>query len=266
MEEEIQNQQSKLLLIEDPICNISRIIKLDKPKKSYANNIFLRNIINKDILPNFYDYYYLLINGKLCIDGVLNWDKLEHLNTIKIYFPLKGGIIDIIIDCVINIGKFFLIILQFIQWFGKFVIWLGQALLWLFLIINPVNVLKDITKTVIAIANSIVLSPIVFIMNLMKVGTNKFFSGIFGSFWGWDNKAETSNDFQSKYFKNTQKKCYVQNEKVPFSVIIGTIFCPPIGVFMELGLSGWFHILLATLLTCAYYLPGLLYALLIIYS
>ena len=91
---------------------------------------------------------------------------------------------------------------------------------------------------------------------------------MFGSFWGWDNKAETSNDYKSKYYKGkgNQKKCYASDGKIPFSVLLGTIFCPPIGVFMELGLTGWFHILLATLLTFAYYVPGLLYALLVIYN
>ena len=33
------------------------------------------------------------------------------------------------------------------------------------------------------------------------------------------------------------------NRKIPFKIIIGTIICPPLGVFMEYGLSGWLILL-----------------------
>jgi len=52
---------------------------------------------------------------------------------------------------------------------------------------------------------------------------------------------------------------------VPTSIIISTIFLPPLGLFMELGLKGWFNILICALLTFFYYFPGLIYALIIIY-
>ena len=36
------------------------------------------------------------------------------------------------------------------------------------------------------------------------------------------------------------KKCYAKPDgKIPFNVIIGTIVCPPLGVFMEYGLTGF---------------------------
>ena len=35
------------------------------------------------------------------------------------------------------------------------------------------------------------------------------------------------------------------------------------GVFMDMGLSGWLNILICVLLTLLYYIPGLTYALLI---
>jgi uncharacterized membrane protein YqaE (UPF0057 family) len=53
---------------------------------------------------------------------------------------------------------------------------------------------------------------------------------------------------------------------VPFSIILGTIICPPIGVFMDVGLTGWFNIFICMLLTLMFYVPGLVYALLIIYA
>jgi uncharacterized membrane protein YqaE (UPF0057 family) len=40
-----------------------------------------------------------------------------------------------------------------------------------------------------------------------------------------------------------------------------TMLCPPLGLFLHLGLSGWFHILFCAVLTVKlYYFPGLLYA------
>jgi len=38
------------------------------------------------------------------------------------------------------------------------------------------------------------------------------------------------------------------------------------GVFMDMGTSGWLNIIICALLTLCFYLPGLCYALLIIYS
>ena len=87
---------------------------------------------------------------------------------------------------------------------------------------------------------------------------------------GWDNTPDENNpdDKNATYFKNdcTGKKCYkTPDGTVPFSVIIGTILCPPVGVFMEYGLSGWFNILIAGLLTLLFYFPGLIYALILLY-
>ncbi len=75
----------------------------------------------------------------------------------------------------------------------------------------------------------------------------------------------------SNYFKGINrkkgKKCYLTNDNtVPFSILLGTILCPPIGVFMNLGITGWFNILICGILTLLYYIPGLFYALLVIYA
>ena len=56
-----------------------------------------------------------------------------------------------------------------------------------------------------------------------------------------------------------------QQGKLPISVIITTIFLPPLGLFMELGFKGWLNIALCALLTLFYYFPGLIYALIILY-
>jgi uncharacterized membrane protein YqaE (UPF0057 family) len=90
-------------------------------------------------------------------------------------------------------------------------------------------------------------------------------------FWGWDMSGLNKNDKNSNYFKSYSRtkgqKTYLTNANtVPFSIILGTIICPPMGVFMDMGTSGWLNIIVCCLLTLLFYIPGLCYALLIIYS
>lgn len=62
-------------------------------------------------------------------------------------------------------------------------------------------------------------------------------------------------------------KCYVSGDTcgVPYTVLFATIVMPPLGVFMELGLKGWINIFICACLTLVFYLPGLLYALILLY-
>jgi uncharacterized membrane protein YqaE (UPF0057 family) len=56
-----------------------------------------------------------------------------------------------------------------------------------------------------------------------------------------------------------------QQGKLPISIIMSTIFLPPLGLFMELGFKGWLNIAICAVLTLFYYFPGLIYALIILY-
>ena len=90
-------------------------------------------------------------------------------------------------------------------------------------------------------------------------------------FWGWDMSNLTKNDKESIYFKNFDRikgrKSYLTTTNtIPFSIILGTILCPPMGVFMDMGITGWINIIICCLLTLLFYLPGLCYALMIIYA
>ena len=80
--------------------------------------------------------------------------------------------------------------------------------------------------------------------------------------------ANVNKCYGCKNFKLLKRnKCYLTNNgKVPFSILLGTILCPPLGVFMDLGATGWLNIVLCVILTFMFYIPGLLYALFIIYS
>jgi len=169
------------------------------------------------------------------------------------------------------IGKVFIFLIQLIIWFGKFLYWFIFFIGWLFSdLLNPVKLITDFWASIILILVTIFSTVMNLAMGIVAFITNTV-GGWMQGFWGWDQSNLTYNDRNSKYFKGIDrikgKKCYLTNNNtVPFSIILGTILCPPIGVFMDLGLTGWVNIFICALLTLLFYLPGLFYALLIIYS
>jgi uncharacterized membrane protein YqaE (UPF0057 family) len=116
---------------------------------------------------------------------------------------------------------------------------------------------------------------------IIRYIVNTLFGPLFGNIWGWDqdtynkegNQEDNSSIKKTKggLVENTcgsnERKCFRTEEgKIPFTVIIATIFMPPLGVFMEFGLSYWINIIICIMLTMFYYLPGLIYALLLIFN
>jgi len=156
-------------------------------------------------------------------------------------------------------------------WFAKFIIWFVQFILWLFIdLLNPLTLFTDFFNSLIALVLAICRLPFDILLALFQSIIN-IIGGWMQGFWGWDQSSLTERDKQSNYFKTINrikgKKCYLTNTNtIPFSVILGTILCPPVGVFMDMGVTGWLNILICILLTLLFYIPGLVYALLIIYS
>lgn len=169
------------------------------------------------------------------------------------------------------IGNVFKFLIQLLVWLGKFIYWFIFFIGWLFSdLLNPVKLISDFWGSIILIIVTIFSTIMNVLMGITAFITNTV-GGWMQGFWGWDQSNLTYNDKNSKYFKDIDrvkgKKCYLTNNNtVPFSIILGTILCPPIGVFMDMGLTGWFNIFICALLTLLFYLPGLFYALLIIYS
>jgi len=246
-----------------------------------------------------------LIHPDITIESILNKDNnynnenncnihnCKLIITIQCHLRIKGGfavpvvlvplvaivpdIVNVIvgifeiIPSILKIADVFMILLKFFEWLGKFILWFVQFLLWLFFdLLNPINFFTDFFNTLIVICYSIFNSVFTIFMSLMAFSVN-IMGGFIQGFWGWDQSSLTQNDKNSNYFKkinkNKGKKCYLTNRNtVPFSVVLGTILCPPIGVFMDMGITGWLNILICVLLTFLFYIPGLVYALLIIYS
>ena len=187
-----------------------------------------------------------------------------------IMFPINI-IFKVIIEPVMGIGDVFIFLLQLLIWFGKFIYWYIMFTIWVLTdLLNPIKLLADFWNSILLIIFTIINTLMNVIMGIAAFGINTV-GGWMQGFWGWDQSSLTYNDENSNYFQRINlskgKKCYVTNTNtVPFSIILGTIICPPLGVFMDLGISGWFNILICILLTLCFYIPGLMYALFVIYS
>jgi uncharacterized membrane protein YqaE (UPF0057 family) len=244
------------------------------------------NILYEKIKENISELSHL--NCKLLYNGQIIPNDDSHTldefgihedSTIEIIIPMVGGnVLGDILNAIIQIGEFFSFIPKLIIFIIKLFVWLIQLFLW-FLIdfCNPVNLSTDliggitkITRLIFAVASDV-------IFGLIKFGFNKILEPIFSGFWGWDNvlTSEEKKKIVKEQMGNTKpEKCddkgvkayKVPDGHIPFSVILGTILLPPMGLFMEFGLTNWINIVICGILTMMYYIPGLIYALVLIYS
>ena len=241
------------------------------------------NIDINDI--NDIDDYFIIYNGKLLQKnkGILNFinnnQNIKNININNLKFNNieiiarqrgGGGLLDIFTS-IIKIGDLFVMLGRGIEWLIKFTVWFLKFLMWLFIdLLNPLTLATEFFKSLMVIVITILRLPFDLLIALFAIFINTI-GGWMQGFWGWDQSRLTKSDKESNYFKeinrNKGTKYYLTNSNtVPFSVILGTILCPPMGVFMEMGTSGWINIIICALLTLTFYVPGLFYALLIIYS
>jgi uncharacterized membrane protein YqaE (UPF0057 family) len=260
------NKQTTYLPNIKNIKNNKTIIEwlINNNANSNANNNVNSNAIKNNII---------LINGHIILSNEKLNDIFAKLHTNRLYIELiskmKGGDLLDMFMSIIQIGKVFLTLLDFIMWFIKFVIWFCMFIIWILKFIFY-DLPFDFYNSLLVIIVTVFTFPKDIIAAIMAFSVNTI-GGWMQGFWGWDQSSLTYNDQNSNYFQRLNlskgKKCYITNTNtVPFSIILGTIICPPLGVFMDLGISGWFNILICILLTLCFYIPGLLYALFVIYS
>ena len=257
------------------------IIDLIKNKNISTIRELISYLQINDKYLSIFKNYFILYNNKL-ISNEIALETLFHdtnninstnstNNIIELIEKQKGGGFFDIFQSIIDIGKFFMKLGDFVVWFGKFIIWWITFVWWFFTdFLNPVNFVTDFFKSLMLIVITVCKIPFELIMASFKICIN-IIGGWMQGFWGWDMSSLTKADKNSPYFQSFdrtvgQKIYYTQQNTVPFSIILGTILCPPMGVFMDLGTTGWLNIIICCLLTLLFYLPGLCYALLIIYS
>ena len=153
----------------------------------------------------------------------------------------------------------------------EFIIYLIKVLVYLIKLAIDATSVDGIMGLVNFISGEIVLAPFKVFLALLKKFVNSLGDMTVKAIWGVDNadNGDNGDNSLSDDSENSclgDKKCYKTPEgTVPFSVVIATILCPPVGVFMEYGILGWFNILICALLTLMFYFPGLIYALILLY-
>ena len=217
------------------------------------------------------------INNKLIlfkpIENINTIGEILHLNNfstndiINIEWSgrLKGGIFMLIINLVIIIFKFIIFIPKFLIWIVEFIIYLIKILVYLIKLAIDATSADGILGLINYLSGEIVLAPVKVFFHILKNLSNKLGDMTVKAIWGVDNVGNADSD-EGENACMGDKKCYkTPDGTVPFSVVIATILCPPVGVFMEYGVLGWFNILVCALLTLAFYFPGLIYALILLY-
>jgi len=235
-----------------------------------------------------FNNYYIIYNNKLLSkythlnklinenyndrdSGNIKNNKNHNIIYLNVIERQNGGGLEGMFGAIIQIGDLFILLFKFCKWIVLFVFWFIKFLLWLFTdLLNPLNFCQEFFNSLMTIIIIICRLPIDIILGLMSTSVNTV-GGWMNGIWGWDQSSLTESDRKSNYFtkfnRSKDKKCYLTNTNtVPFSVILGTILCPPIGVFMDMGLTGWLNIIICILLTLLFYIPGLVYALLVIYA
>lgn len=218
-----------------------------------------------------------------------NFENDTQILEFDVFFRIKGGFFKEILNGIIYffdqilfnpilypilaIGK----LIELVFW--KIPIYLIQLLIWGFRfmawfiteVCSPQQLVDDFGTIITTLVFSIVTAVFDVIKFVIKKVVNTVGPTIFNGFWGWDQVQDSRFDKEeAAYFdpangRFTQKNYANADNKIPMSIIIGTVIFPPLGVFMEYGLSGWIQILIAGFLTLCFYFPGLIYALICLY-
>lgn len=240
----------------------------------------------------WHDYTYNELQNMRQNNLIIPHDKLgSNIERFYIIPKTNGGIFNKILDGIFSIlGKILgpiikpiraivntiLLIVKILLYVGAFILWMIRLHIWFFLVFLP-SLPADIMLMVKSLTYLIIDGIVGWVMVMARRVFNKFGDMTLKAMMtGADNIPDSSDDEKnSQFFNNSNEdgkdcgygtKCYKTSDgTIPFSVIIATILCPPVGVFMEYGVTGWFNIVICALLTLVFYFPGLIYALILLY-
>ena len=248
----------------------------------------------KNVLKDNIDSYsFIDFSSSKILDTNVIFENFNN-NIILINTKLRGGIgfgdimkkvlggilkvLDVILfePIILAIGpivKFIKFIPHAIIFTVKFLIWVIRFTIWFIVeIANPQIIINDFVGTIKMLTFSIINAMFILVSTLAKKFVNYFGFMVFNGFWGWDKVVMDEWDYKYSEYHNCKDKCKDMkcyrtrnNGEIPFSILLGTVICPPIGVFMEYGFTGWLNILVCIMLTFCFYFPGLIYALVVLY-
>lgn len=226
--------------------NIKSITGLINFISSKYNLQYQRDYFLKDRITNK-SYHSKYFNGT------------ETIETLEMIFKLSGGgFVDIImaplkiifqpiIEPIIAIGRAFILLLKILIWLIQFVIWLFRFIIWTLSVFIPA-LFTDLSGLIKLIIITVFDASIGVILKIIK--------------------RVLGDGIQEDKTSNPDYRCYGPKDDgtIPTTILISTILCPPLGTFMMFGVKGWLYILISALLSLVYYIPGLIYTLILFYT
>ena len=191
----------------------------------------LKQQLYQDKIVNTLDFY-IINNGTL----LKNDSHIGINDTLYIQRRIKGGIIDVIINCLIALVKMFVKLVSLIDEIISIIVSAAEIMPKLF---EPTAMIDDILYGATQGIN-MVMQAFLDSMDTSSVETDE---------------SENSGPFGIS--KESKRVC------VPPTMvnIIFLILCPPLALFLQNGIKGFFQVIVCSLLTLkAYYFPGLIYA------
>jgi uncharacterized membrane protein YqaE (UPF0057 family) len=254
-------------------CNIQ--LGNEKKHKKLSRQVLLYKNYEKfktHLDLNKYKKYKILINNIILnpntyskIHKYITYTKFINIEIIP---QTNGGFIGELFSAIINLFKLLAFIPRIAIFIANLLVWLVK---FLYYILNTLGHMFDPNNIVLSITyicGEVLLTPFALAFNLIKRFANNFGNMLTSALVGTDNVIHLNDNEPTEFHQKSgmREKCYRTSDGlVPFSVVIATVLCPPVGVFMEYGLTGILNIVICAVLTLAFYFPGLIYALILLY-
>ena len=149
---------------------------------------------------------------------------------------------DALINAIITIAE---ISIKFVEFLFDLIFWIIKILEQALKIFDPVFIL-----------NEMIAGLLIDIKTILKAVGDIFTIPRFPKSKPCDRTGEGIFGFR-RNSSPAKKKCV----KPTTLRLLITILCPPLGLFLHLGINGWFYILVCAFLTIRlYYFPGLIYS------
>ncbi len=234
-------------------------------------------------------YLTLLIIGIIVISVNRFKDEKEHFgNPLSLLKKIGQGMVDFFL----NFIDIMLVIADVFMFIAMIPFILMDLIMILITWLHPISMIKGVVSSIFIITKILLLAIFDIVAHILRLFFAKIFSFISGGLWGiphGPDQHRTHDEIESGYadkfgdhhhhnlgtgaFEIGQHdkvthlyrpmRCYKSVGSEGWINMMATIICPPLGVFMAFGLKGIIKIVVCCLLSLAYYIPGLVYALLI---
>ena len=210
--------------------------------------------------------------------------NVEHFgNPLELIQKLGKGMMDFFLSLL----DIFLIIGDVFSWIALIPFIIMDLILLCITWLWPITLIKGVITAIFTIVKILLVALFDFIIHILRMLFAKIFGFLKGGLWGLPHTPDEHHSHNAIYdgygsdgdpadefgdhhhnvppdqYRYRPLRCYKGISHNGFINIVATIICPPLGVFMAFGLKGYIRIIMCCLLSLAYYVPGLVYALLI---